>query len=73
LQHARKAVALAPDYPPNEMALGEALAATEDMQGARGAYERALEMARRQADTGEPDASEWIRQAGDALTGLSNH
>ena len=73
LQHARKAVELAPDYPPNDLALGEALAATGDMQGARGAYERALEKARRLADDGEPDAGEWIRQAGDALAGISNH
>lgn len=73
LQHARKAVELAPDYPPNDLALGEALIATEDRNGARGAYQRALEKARQLDALGEPDAGEWIRQAEDALTRLPDH
>ena len=46
-----------PDYPPNQLALGEALVATEDHNGGRKAYERALALARAMET---PDAPEWI-------------
>jgi tetratricopeptide (TPR) repeat protein len=63
LEHARKAVALSPEYPPNLLALAEALRAAGDLAGARRAIETALEMARRGATPRDPDAPEWIREA----------
>lgn len=63
LEHARKAVALSPEYPPNLLALAEALRAAGDPAGARRALQTALEMARRGAASKDPDAQEWIREA----------
>jgi tetratricopeptide (TPR) repeat protein len=63
LEHARKAVVLSPEYPPNLLALAEALRAAGDLAGARRAIETALEMARRGATPRDPDAPEWIREA----------
>jgi len=67
LEHARKAAELRPDYPPNQLALGEALAATDDPDGSREAYSRALELARARAAAGDPDAAEWAAEAEKAL------
>jgi tetratricopeptide (TPR) repeat protein len=66
LLHARKAVALQPEYPPNHLALGEALDATGNRAGSRAAYERALDLAHRIGES-DPDAAEWIREAEEAL------
>jgi len=66
LEHARKAVEVDPGYPPNQLALAEALQATGDSAGSRMAYQRALDLARRSEGT-EPDAPDWIRQAREAL------
>jgi hypothetical protein len=63
LTHARKAVALYPEYPPNLLALAEALLATGDSAGARRALETALDTARRGAVSGDPDAPEWRLEA----------
>ncbi len=63
LEHARKAVALSPEYPPNLLALAEALLATGDSAGARRAIATALELARRGAPAGDPDAPDWRREA----------
>jgi hypothetical protein len=63
LEHARKAVALSPEYPPNLLVLAEALRADGDPAGTRRAIETALEMARRGATPRDPDAPEWIREA----------
>lgn len=63
LEHARRAVAIGPDHPPNLLALGEALAATKDSAGSRARFEAALERARSAAADGDPDAGEWIRDA----------
>jgi tetratricopeptide (TPR) repeat protein len=63
LAHARKAIAVRPDYPPNLLALAEALLVAGDPAGARRALETALEMARRGAASGDPDAPEWTREA----------
>jgi tetratricopeptide (TPR) repeat protein len=63
LEHARKAVELAPEYPPNVLTLGEALAATGSRDEARAAYRRAAELARSRAAAGDPDAAEWAKQA----------
>jgi hypothetical protein len=69
LESARRAVALRPEYPPNILALAEALAATGDSSGSREQYARALELARAAGAGGEPDAAEWILEAERALTG----
>ena len=63
LEHARKAVELAPEYPPNLLTLGEALATTGSHDAARAAYRRAAELARSRAAAGDPDATEWAKQA----------
>ena len=67
LEHARKALELRPGYPPNLLALAEALTATGDAGGARESYSRALELARGRKAAGDPDAFEWIREAESAL------
>ena len=67
LVHARKAVDLKPDYPPNHLALAEALAAVGETSASLEAYRRALDMARRSAESGDPDAPEWVREAEEAL------
>jgi len=69
LEHARKAVELRPDYPPNQLALAEALMATGDEEGGRTTYQRALELARGRAADGDPEATEWIHEAEQALKG----
>ncbi len=63
LEHARRAVAIEGDYPPNLMALSEALAATGGEDEARTVLARALELARAAAAKGDPDAPEWVREA----------
>jgi len=67
LVEARKAVALKPDYPPNQLVLGEALALNGDSRAAREAYSRALDLAKSREATGDPDAVEWIQEADKAL------
>ena len=67
LRHARTAVELRPDYPPNHLALAEALSATGDAGAGRLEYRRALDLARAMAARGDRDASEW---AADAEKGL---
>jgi len=61
LEHARKAVELKPGYPPNLLALAEALKAKGDAEEARRNYSHALELAR--GMRGDPDSAEWIREA----------
>lgn len=67
LEHARQAVALRPDYPPNILALGEALAAHGDSAVSRDAFRRALSLARDRAAKGDRDAPEWVEEAEKAL------
>jgi len=67
LDHARKAVALKPDYPPNHLSLGEAFIATGDPNKGHEAYRMALELARKRASSGDPDAREWVEEAERAL------
>jgi len=67
LDHARKAVGLRPDYPPNRLALAEALVAVgSDEEGGR-EYENALALSREWESRGEPDAKEWREEAEEAL------
>lgn len=62
LPEAEAAARLAPDHPPNQLALGEAL--RKNGRDGRAAYERALSLAQRSDD---PDASGWIEDARTAL------
>jgi hypothetical protein len=58
---ARRAVSLRPQYPPNVLALAEALTKTGDAQGARDAYARAEALARALPDS--TDRDDWLRAA----------
>lgn len=71
LEQARQAVGLRPDYPPNQLCLGEALGATGDPDGGRKAYERALQLARAQV-VGflDDDVEQWSTEATEAILAL---
>ena len=62
---ARRAATLQPQYPPNLLALAEALAKTGDSAGARENYERARALAQALPDAADRDA--WLREAEQAL------
>lgn len=66
LVSARRAVALKPQYPPNELAVAEALAKTGDSRGAREAYGHARELS--QALPPSRDKDDWLRQAEQGLS-----
>jgi hypothetical protein len=63
---ARRAVALRADYPPNVLALAEAMAKTGDTRGAVEAYRRARDLI--QALPPSQDRDDWLRQADRALS-----
>jgi hypothetical protein len=65
LASARKAVSLQPDYPPNALALAEALSKTGDAKGAHDGYQHALDLA--QAAPSGPERDDWIHEAQDGL------
>jgi hypothetical protein len=65
LAAARRAVELRPQYPPNLLALGEALAKTEDVRGSREAYTRARDAA--QALPASEDRDGWLHEADQGL------
>jgi hypothetical protein len=65
LASARRAVELHPEFPPNQLALGEALAKTGDANGSRQAYERARDEASSYAADESRDG--WLREANQAL------
>jgi len=67
LEHARRAIEIAPAFPPNQLCLGEALAATEDPAGSKRAYEKAADLARRAIEVDETRAREWLDEALGAL------
>jgi hypothetical protein len=69
LEHARAAVERSPAWPPNLMALGEALEKTDDHAGSREAYGKALSLAEERAAAGDPDAGEWIEEIQGKLAG----
>jgi tetratricopeptide (TPR) repeat protein len=69
LEHARTAVAIEGDYPPNLTALAETLFATGSDEEARAAAVRALELARARAASGDKDAPEWIEEAEKSAAG----
>jgi hypothetical protein len=62
---ARRAAALQPQYPPNLLALAEALAKSGNSNGARESYARARAAA--QALPANSDRDAWLRQADEAL------
>jgi tetratricopeptide (TPR) repeat protein len=62
---ARRAVELRPQYPPNLLALAEALGKTGDRSGAQENYRRARDLA--QALPPAPDRNDWLAQADQAL------
>ena len=61
VESARHAVGLRPGYPPNLLALAEALSKTGDANGAREAYAKARDVA--QALPASPDREGWLRDA----------
>ncbi len=65
LAAARRAAALRPQYPPNLLALGEALTKTGDEGGARKSYERARDAAQALPPTADRD--DWLHEADEAL------
>jgi hypothetical protein len=65
LRAAQRAVELRPQYPPNQLALAEALDRTGNPAGAREAYARARDAAR--VLPMSPDRDDWIREADQAL------
>lgn len=67
LDEARKAIARDPDYPPNVLALAEALAATKHKDESREAYGKALALAKSAEAAGDPDAASWVEEARRAL------
>jgi hypothetical protein len=73
LEHARKAVAVEGDYPPNLTALAEALFATGSGEEGRAAGATALELARARAAAGDPDARDWVEDAEKAVAGGDAH
>ena len=67
LEEAKKAVGRDASYAPNQNALGDALAATGDADGAKSAYEQAIAAAKASTD---PDAPSWIAEAEAGLAKL---
>jgi len=65
LASAQRAVALRPQYPPNVLALAEALAKSGDAHGAQDAYRHAAELSR--ALPPGRDREDWLREADQAL------
>jgi hypothetical protein len=65
LAAARRAVALQPDYPPNVLALAEALSKTRDEKAARETYARARDLALGQPSG--PERDDWLHDADDGL------
>lgn len=63
LAEARKAVALFPDYPPNQLALAEAFLATGAEQAGHVAARHALDRARQLEAEGNSQAPQWIAEA----------
>jgi tetratricopeptide (TPR) repeat protein len=66
LKSAQEAVSLAPNYAPNQLALGEALSKNGDANGAYASYQRALELA--QAAPSGPERDGWLHDAQEGLT-----
>ncbi len=63
LVHARKAVELRPGYPPNQVALGEALLKNDERARGRTALLRAVELAGQPPWSADPDVPTWVADA----------
>jgi predicted Zn-dependent protease len=63
LVHALKAVGLRPEYPPNQLALGEVLLKNDDRARAREALLRAVELSGQSPWTADPDRPSWLADA----------
>jgi hypothetical protein len=68
LAAARRSVALRPSYPPNVLALAEAMAKTGDSHGASDAYRGARDLI--QSLPPSQDRDDWLHQADQALSKL---
>jgi hypothetical protein len=66
-EHATAATVIDPGYPPNQLVLGEALAAIDRTEEAKEAYRTALSLAETLQETGARDARDWHREALNAL------
>ena len=62
---ARRAISLRPQFPPNVLALGEALMRSGDARGAEDCYARARDLALEQPAA--PDRDDWLREAEQGL------
>ena len=69
LEEARKAVDLFAEYPPNLLALSEALLANGAAEESRQWAERALGLAQAQQQQGDPDAPSWVTEAEQLIAG----
>jgi len=67
LEFAEAAVEAFPDYPPNQLVLGEALLENDRRDEAKQTLERGVELARARRTAGDPQAVYWITQAEEAL------
>jgi len=67
LPEAEAAARAAPDFAPNQLALGEALKKNGKPAEARAAYSRALRLATEAGSRGDPDAEGWAADARAAL------
>ena len=67
LPEAQAAARAAPEFPPNQLALGEALKKNGRRADARTAYSQALRLATEAAARGDPDAKGWVDDASAAL------
>jgi hypothetical protein len=67
LEFAEAAVEAFPDYPPNQLVLGEALRDNDRRDQAKHTLERGVELARARLAAGDPEAADWITQAEEAL------
>ncbi len=68
LAEARKAAARFPEFPPNQLALSEALIANGLVEDGRAAARRSIALAKARGDAGDPDARDWLREAEDLLS-----
>jgi tetratricopeptide (TPR) repeat protein len=63
LPEAQSAARIAPEYPPNQLALGEALQKNGRTPEARSAYSEALRLATAETASADPDAAGWADEA----------
>jgi tetratricopeptide (TPR) repeat protein len=67
LPEAEAAARMAPEFPPNQLALGEALKQKDRAAESRTAYSQALRLAMEAGARGDPDAAGWADDARAAL------